>query len=395
MLEFNQFMKFIYLVALGLFISSSLSAQSSSFSSNEKFKMLKDIDVIKQQVSKSRKDFTNAANSAFFTASSSTTSTYNFYLKCYKEINFTRKGVPESDYRDWKLKNRDYLSSKEHSIVRRLQLKFLLITLEAATISEKKYGEKIIPELIALMDNCLSIYSTLGEAKNELHSEATDSVFTKVYNIQPSLKRLVNWPRSPMDFSDIYEFTILPAFRNSGRIEELKAAWNKRISQEITLVLAIDNFEAERYFNINILPNLKWAKYLDMLRAGDERNALISMVNLISNNTRHPRIDRWLYEIEGYISGDISPNSFEDAAIEAEALAAQRKKNTDDKMLCKSKSENCSDDSDGSRSWWMAAISRRIISYDAALEVVGICDCVRNSTQQRAPEQYRLGQPLR
>jgi len=395
MLGFNQFMKFIYLVALGLFISSSLSAQSSSFRSNEKFKMLKDIDVIKQQVSKSRKDFTNAANSAFFTASSSTTSTYNFYLKCYKEINFTRKGVPESDYRDWKLKNRDYLSSKEHSIVRRLQLKFLLITLEAATISEKKYREKIIPELIALMDNCLSIYSTLGEAKNELHSEATDSVFTKVYNIKPSLKRLVNWPRSPMDFSDIYEFTILPAFRNSGRIEELKAAWNKRISQEIALVLAIDNFEAERYFNINILPNLKWAKYLDMLRAGDERNALISMVNLISNNTRHPQIDRWLYEIEGYISGDISPNSFEDAAIEAEALAAQRKKNTDDKMLCKSKSENCSDDSDGSRSWWMAAISRRIISYDAALEVVGICDCVRNSTQQRAPEQYRLGQPSR
>ena len=115
--------------------------------------------------------------------------------------------------------------------MRRLQLKFLLITLKAATISEKEYEEKIIPELIALMDNCLSIYSTLGEAKNELHSEATDSVFTQVYNIQPSLKRLDNWARSPMDFSDIYEFIILPAFRDPERIEELKAAWDKRIAQ--------------------------------------------------------------------------------------------------------------------------------------------------------------------
>ena len=52
-----------------------------------------------------------------------------------------------------------------------------------------------------------------------------------------------------MDFSDIYEFTILPAFRNPERIDELKAAWDKRIAQEITLVLAVDNFEAERYFN--------------------------------------------------------------------------------------------------------------------------------------------------
>ena len=395
MLEFNWFMKLIYLVILGLVLSSPLRAQSYSFSSNERLQMLETIDDIKQHVSKGRNGFNSAAASAFLKASLSPTSTYDFYLKCYKEINFKRKGVSESEYREWKLENRDYLRSKEHSIVRRLQLKFLLITLKAATISEKEYEEKIIPELIALMDNCLSIYSTLGEARNELHSEATDSVFTQVYNIQPSLRRLDNWARSPMNFSDIYEFTILPAFRNPERIDELKAAWDKRIAQEITLVLAVDNFEAERYFNNKILPNLKWAKYLDMLRAGDERNALLSMVNLISANTRHPQIDQWLYEIEGYISGEISPNSFEDAALEAESLAAQRKKNSDEKILCQSKSENCSDDSDESRSWWMAAISRRIISYDAAIEEVGICDCVRNSRQEMAPQQYRLGRSPR
>ena len=161
------------------------------------------------------------------------------------------------------------------------------------------------------------------------------------------------------------------------------------------MVLAVDNFETERYFNNKVLPNLKWAKYLDMLRAGDERNALLSMVNLISANTRHPQIDQWLYEIEGYISGEISPNSFEDAALEAESLAAQRKKNTDEKILCQSKSENCSDYSDESRSWWMAAISRRIISYDAAIEEVGICDFLRNTRQQIAPQQYRLGRSPR
>ena len=93
-------MKLIYFVILSLFISSPLRAQSNSFSSNEKLQMLETIDDIKQHVSKSRNGFNSSATSAFLKASLSSALTYDFYLKCYKEINFKRKGVRESEYRE-------------------------------------------------------------------------------------------------------------------------------------------------------------------------------------------------------------------------------------------------------------------------------------------------------
>jgi hypothetical protein len=130
-----------------------------------------------------------------------------------------------------------------------------------------------------------------------------------------------------MDISGIYESTILPIYRTPERVKELTAAWDKRISQEITLVAAADSTEAERDFTMKTLPKLKWAKYLDLLRAGKTRVALTSMVSLVKSNPEHQQIDAWLEELEGYLSGEVTPSSFEDAAKEAEALAARKKQN--------------------------------------------------------------------
>jgi len=70
---------------------------------------------------------------------------------------------------------------------------------------------------------------------------------------------------------------------------------------------------------------LKWAKYLDLLRAGKKRVALTAMVSLVKSNPEHQDIDAWLEELEGYLSGEVEPSSFEDAAKEAEAVAARKK----------------------------------------------------------------------
>ena len=143
-----------------------------------------------------------------------------------------------------------------------LQLQFLILTIKAAQITEEKDKEKLIPELITLMDNCLSAYPQLGKAKRILHSEASGSAFAQAYNLQPPLDTLKNWPRAPIDISGIYEFTILPIYRSPERVKELTAAWDKRISQEIILVLAADSIEAERDFTYKTLPILNWASTL-------------------------------------------------------------------------------------------------------------------------------------
>ena len=324
------YMKPIKLFTLGvslIFISSPLLAQDQPLTPTEKAQMLKTVKNIKGNVKKGRFGVHSSAISAFRAASSSPISAYEFYLKCYKEINFTRKGAKESEYRDWKSKNKDYLSSREHATARKLQLQFLVLTLRAAQIPEDKSKESLVPELTTLMDNCLSAYPYLGKSKRILSSGATGSTFAEVYDLQSTLGALRKWPRAPMDISGIYESTIFPIYRKPERVKELTAAWDKRISQEITLVAAADSSEAEADFTNKTLPKLKWAKYLDLLRAGKTRVALTAMVTLVKSNPEHQQIDAWLEELEGYLSGEVTPSSFEDAAKEAEALAARKKQN--------------------------------------------------------------------
>ncbi len=387
-------MKLIHSFIFGIlliFISSTLPAQDQPLTTTEKAHMLETVKGMKGNLKETLHSKHATAMSAFRSASSTNASTYEFYLKCYKEINFTRKGARGSEYRDWKSKNKDLLSSREHSTVRRLQLKFLILTIKAAQITEEKDKEKLVPELITLMDNCLSAYPHLGKAKRILHSEASGSAFAQVYNLQPTLDTLKNWPRSPIDISGIYEFTILPIYRSPERVKELTAAWDKRISQEIILVLAADSIEAERDFTYKTLPILNWAKCLDLLRAGKTRVALTSMVTLVRNNPKHERIDAWLDELQGYLSGELAPSSFEEAAREAEALAEREKQNADTKLSCKSKSPSCSDDTIESRPWWMAAIARGIISDEMIEQEIGTCDCMRGVSGRATPSQYRLG----
>ena len=134
-------MKPIHFFTLGFslfFISSPLLAQDQPLTPTEKAQMLDAVKGIKSNVKKGRYGVHNMAISAFRSAATSTTSAYEFYLKCYKEINFTRKGAHGSEYRDWKSKNKDYLGSREHSTVRRLQLTFLILTIKAAQITEEK-----------------------------------------------------------------------------------------------------------------------------------------------------------------------------------------------------------------------------------------------------------------
>ena len=303
----------LYSLAILLVVPfSSLVAQTQPLTPTEKKQMLETINKIKTGVIKGRTGVNSAALAAYRGAASSNISAYEFYLKCYKEMNFTRKGAKESEYRDWKAKNKDYLSSREHGTARRLQLQFLILTIRAANLKEEE-RDSLIPELITLMDNCISAYPYIGKSKRILSSGATGSTFAQVYDLQSTLVGLKNWPRSPMDVSGIYESTIMPRYRTTETVKELMQAWDKRMSQEIKIVASENSSEAEANFKNKTLPKLKWFKYMDLLRAGQTREALTLMVTLVRTNPDHENIDEWLDDLEGYISGKVDPGTFEEA----------------------------------------------------------------------------------
>ncbi|MFL2483812.1 MAG: hypothetical protein ACJ0KA_05695, partial [Verrucomicrobiales bacterium] len=197
-------LKLCSLVMLLILPFGSISAQDQPLTATEKAQMLDTIKKIKTGVIKGRSGVNSSALSAYRAAATSGTSAYDFYLKCYKEINFTRKGAKESEYRDWRTKNKEYLSSREHSSARRLQLQFLILTIRAANLEEDE-RESLIPELITLMDNCISAYPYLGKSQRILSASATGSTFAEVYDLSSTLVGLKNWPRAPMDVSGIYE----------------------------------------------------------------------------------------------------------------------------------------------------------------------------------------------
>ena len=376
-----------------IFITSTLLADTRPLSSTEKTYMLKTIKSIKNNVNNERYGIYNTTLSTLKSASSSTTSANELYLKCYRETNFTRKDRPESEYRDWKYENKEYLNSGGHSKARQLQLQFLTLTLKASrTITDNK-KEELVPELITLIDNCLSAYPDLEKSKRILHSDVANSPFATFYNLQPTLEKLKNWPDAPMDISSVYEFTILPIYRSPDRAKELTAAWDKRISQEILLVLAADSIGAERSFNNITLPKLKWAKYLDLLRADRTRVALTSMLSLVSNNPNHQDIDQWINDLQGYLLGELTPSSFEVAAKEAEEIAARKKQDSNRESICNSEPWICSNPSREPRYWWIGSITRENIPDESTEQQAELCDCGRNVNVRNTPSQsrFRLG----
>ena len=300
------------LLALIFTLTGDLRAQDQPLSSSETNMLLDAIKDLKGQVQEQRYGIHASAIKAFRAAAASTTSAYDFYVKCYKEMNFTRKGARESEYLEWKKKNRDYLRSREHSEARRMQLQYLVLTLRAAQFTKKEQYYSIIPELTTLIDNALSAYPHLGSSRKILHADAVGSTFARVYDLQSTMKRNKNWGRSPMDIDGIYDRTILPMYRSKEKLAELSAAWDKRIAQRIRMVGALGNSESESKFTRDTLPRLKWAKNMDLLRGGKQRTALTAMVSLVRSNPEHDNIDEWIEELEGYLSGENSPGSFED-----------------------------------------------------------------------------------
>ncbi len=301
----------VFALALLALWSAALPAQEQDLTPSETARMIEAIEAVKKRVGESRYGIHASSIQAFREAAESTTAAYDFYLKCYKEVHFERRGARESEYRDWKTKNVRYLRSKQHSEARRLQLKFLVITLRAARAKEEHEIVALVPELTALIDAALSVYPGLGRARSVLHEDAVGSVFGKVYDLGASLKDLPDWGRGPMDIDGIYEETVLPLYRSPEKAGQLAAAWDKRIAQSTRAVRALEDEEAEEKFVDDTLPRLRWEKYTDLLRAGRRRSALTGMVSLVQKNADHDEIDDWLDALGAYLRGEREPEPFD------------------------------------------------------------------------------------
>ena len=299
------------LLAAGVIGAGERALAEEELSPAETIALLAKIESLRKEIDESRFGEHATAIQAFRSASASPDAAYDFYVKCYKLVKFERRGARESEYREWRTKNAQWLRSKEHSEARRLQLEYLVITLRAAQADREEF-EKLLPELSALVDVCVSRSGSLGRAADILRDEVNDCVFAEAYALEPTIKRLTNWGAAPLDLEGIYEKAILPVYRSEEKADDLAEAWDRRISQRMGLVAASDNEDAERRFSEYTLPLLRWNKNIDLLKAGQRRTAINAMVELIQKNVDHQDVDDWITALSSYLKGEEDLPAFDD-----------------------------------------------------------------------------------
>ena len=263
-----------------------------------------------------------AAMTAYRSAMSSEDAAVDLYLKCEEMVNFEEMNKKSGDFRDWKRKNSDKLSNGDFKAALRHQLRWLVLTLEAA--SEEPDRDQLAVEAGKALESIIAQAEDLSSQRAVLQQPVTDSVFARAYSVN-SLK-IENWPLSPADIKSIFEQVILPPLRQPGRLAALKAAWTKRMAYEGTVAdlwsgkpgeetkSGVRSPEYEKYVS-DTLPMRQWESEVDLFKAGDERGAAIRMLAHIEKFLSHESAPKWAGDFVGLLQAKPEESA---SAIETE-----------------------------------------------------------------------------
>ncbi len=241
-----------------------------------------------------------AAIGAYRSAMASEDAAIDLYLKCEEMVSFEQQNKKSSDFRDWKRKNSDKLSDSDFKMALRQQLRWLVLTLEAA--SEDPDREKLAAEAGKVIESIMAQAEDLAAHRNVLQQSVTSSVFARAYEIE-SVK-VEDWPLAPGQFQQIYEQVILPPLRRSDKLASLRAAWTKRIFHEGMMAdlwsgkagekrkPGVKSPEYEKFIE-NTLPRRQWEAEVDLFKAGDERGAAVRMLAHIEKHLAHEAAPKW------------------------------------------------------------------------------------------------------
>lgn len=242
----------------------------------------------------------NAASSAFRNAAGSPDAAFDLYLKCEEMVSFDEMRKKNVDFREWRRNNDNWLSDPGFHLALQQQLRWLILTLEAA--SEKPDRDKLGVEAAKIVDSIVAQAEDLSTQQEMLEQEVTSSIFARAYDIN-GLK-VKSWPLSPSPLAEVYEQVLLPPLRRADMIDALKAKWKQRMIDEGFLIQAWSGRPGEKpktgqqspafnKFVSELVPKLKWNAEIDLFKVGDEQAAAIRMLKHIEDNLTHQSAPEW------------------------------------------------------------------------------------------------------
>lgn len=256
---------------------------------------------------------------AFRTAIASDEAAKELYLNCTEKVNFLDQQKKAADFREWKRSEDDNISEPGLTLALRYQLRWLMLTLQAA--SENADRAKLTVDAQSIVDTIFQSAEKLAHHEKILNQSVVGSVFAKAYDIEEV--KVENWSMSPIQLDRVYTEILLPPHQNPSKTSQLRATWIKRIQQEgikaefwhpqpknpkneknekkedkkIGMAADMKPPEYERFL-VDILPKLQWEMEVDLFNNGDQRGAAVRMMSHLEKYALHIAARKWAEDLQ-------------------------------------------------------------------------------------------------
>ncbi|QQL43833.1 hypothetical protein [Sulfuriroseicoccus oceanibius] len=291
------------------------AAAPEQLSESDRAALLKKLDVIKEDNEAKVEARFRAANSAYRQAMSSGSEAVKFYLDCVKKVNFDDQNKSFREFREWRDRQDAKLSAQEFRRALQYQLRWLSLTLKAA--SSDGPTTELSNEAADIIADIFADGEKLEGQVGVLQQGVNGTFFARAYKLNGI--QVEKWPMSPLPLARVFDEVILPPLRNRASVERLHRAWESRIDYEAQVVKVLSSSlrqknesksreEKDREelayekFLTEQRPELVWQMEVDCFKAGDQREAARRMFRHLTKNLTHTRAPEWEKEFRQLIT---------------------------------------------------------------------------------------------
>jgi hypothetical protein len=290
---------------LATMVLTAITLRADPLTSADREALLEKLEQLRDTVDSRVDARYRAAIAAYQSAASSDAATSELFVNCVEKVDFKDRQRKNSDFRNWKRQEADRLSSPGFTAARRLQLRWLILTLRAASANADR--SQLVSNAQDIVNTIVRDASKFRGHEGILNEAVTSSVFARAYEINDV--RLENWPLAPGNIGQVYDQVLLPPLRQQRQTEELRAAWTRRIQYEISLrdnpapvsengsrkIGMASAMRSPEYdlFMAESVPELQWRMEVDLFRHGEERAAAMRMFAHLEKNLTHKSVRDW------------------------------------------------------------------------------------------------------
>lgn len=297
--------------------------------------IMKQLDQIEATITKTRTDTLGAALTRFRSAMNGEKEALELYLACIKLENFDRKDLKATDFQDWRDRNEGRNKDPEFLAGLRLQLEYLVLTIQAQDAETPEQQGSLVTALQAYLPKAVSAvqasmkHNASGAVEernrpggprgggprggggnsqilNHLRQSVKGSIFSQAYQLDQMLTRQ-DWEYSPLNLQGAYRTVILPYYLEQ-KPTELPAQYDAMINGELAIRKSTMSESEFALFYKEQAPDWQWGKATYLLaNKVTPILAMADMLKIIRENPTHPKAGDWVKQLRQAVNETQAP----------------------------------------------------------------------------------------